>query len=197
MKTSKKILVSGLVICSILAGALISGCTTTMSEKKAESIKEEISKIPYVFPYDPEVLLPEVIVGNQSIWGSNVNLTVFYKLPYYRIFIKKYYNQSKELIEIMKMQVALLGEDPELFEKCIYSIKEVAESLQNDSETCLALLARRTIFQGGYCDKKYNGREVWELTFSFTGPNEPITRMATFYVDVHTLEPFPFVCETD
>jgi len=185
------------VIVVIVASVLITGIITTSSKEKDNVEKEEFLSSTYVFRYAPEILLPEIIVGNQTIWGQNVNLTDWYKLPYPEIFIEKYQNHSKELIEIMKMQVALLGEDPDLFEKCIYSIKEINEFLQNETTTCLPLWAHKKTFQGGGEGfEEYNGKEVWELTFSFGEAGELIV-MYTYYVDVDTFEPFPFVIGTD
>jgi len=196
MKISKKILISGLVICIIIASALISGCTTTISEEKDDSDKEEISKIPYVFPYDPEVLLPEVVVGNQSIWGSNVNLTEWYKLPYHRIFVEKYQNHSKEIIEIMKMQVALLAENVELFEKCLTGNKSDwlptlgDPSLEYPEDfACILCQAWKGELNNYF---GYNGT-VWAFT-SITRANGLIT-METYYVNTTTFETLPFrVC---
>lgn len=151
------------------------------------------------FNYDPELILPEVYVENQSIWTSTFNTSKWYTFPYPYIFIEKYSNHSKEVIEIMKMQVALLGEDPELFEKCIRSVQGTFQ-LSNSSEVPEDLVsvlcwARKETFTGWDEYREDNGKEVWALTYT-TKAND-IVGMITYYVDINILQVLPWTICTD
>jgi hypothetical protein len=194
MKLNKKLLACGLMAFVIVAGGLISGCITK------NQLKER--SIPPKFRYDPKVGLPEVYVGNHSIFSYEFNTSKWYNGSFSETYLEKYSNFSKELIEIMKIQVAVLGEDPDLFERCIYSIGD------NDSnEICLPCFAWKGKFADcnnhwildDFEDKsKYGNKEVWELTFIICGKDiSSFYVINTYYVDVDTLTPFPFIETTN
>ena len=197
MKIGKKI-ITGLIINIIITGILISGCITITNREKDDSETGKNLKNSYVFTYGPEIVLPEVFIEERSIWGSELNFSKWSYGPFIETYLKKYSNYSKEVLEIMKMQVLLLGEDLELFEKCLTGNKSGWSPHLGDKSLdypedfvnilCWAWKGELKNYFG------YNGT-VWAFT-SIIRANELI-EMETYYVNTTTFEILPFKICTD
>ena len=188
MKPNKKIMIYALMmIFTVITVALISNYFI----EKHQYIIQRVQ-------FGSEIFLPEVYVKNQSIYACTPNISKWHYGPYFKTYIEKYSNHSKELIEIMKMQVVLLGEDSDLFEDCIdSSIKEIHRYI-NDTEVILPCFA----WKGKFADSGnllgwmrweerimhiYGDKEVWILMFIIDAPHYLNTIIHTYYIDIDTL----------
>lgn len=194
MNKREKILIAVLVVCSIVTGgSLVICCSLNDSLKKTSEFMSVLEL--------QGVVIPKIYIGEKYLFGEAFNFSNWSYSPKQMTYLERYSSHLGEVITIMKSQVYLLGEDPELFEQCLYAIHDFQRSI-NSSRIGIPYVAWR----GRYSDcpmsvyyysgepSKYDDTEVWAIMILF---NDIFGIMTTYYVDTETQKQLPFVLGTN
>ena len=192
MNNREKILVSMVIVCIIVISALIVGYHN-LNNNYIYSV--EISNEFWGILESEGENVPKIFVGEKYLFGEQFNSSNWSNYSKMLDYLKKYSNHLFEVVEFMKFQVYSLGEDPELFEKCLYALYDFKNSIQSDGEFCLPYIA----WKGKYADcpiaihtpgepSKYDNEDVWAITLLYDGM---FGIQKTYYVDTETIAQLP------
>jgi len=203
MNKRERILTSAVIVCFALMSVILIEWFQTNANY--EKIVETASVLEI-----QGFILPKVYVGEHRVYGGPFNFSIWEQQQ--ESFVKRYAGHFQEIVEIMKMQVALLGEDPVLFERCLYSIYDIQEYLNSTNKSMY--FGPYVAWKGRYGDcpitfhyseesKELNETEVWAITIlggtEVTIPDSNQTSSFiwiipnTYFVDIEMCKTLPFV----
>lgn len=198
MNTHEKIFTAIVIVCIIVTSASLVRCYNLTNDYNhaLETTNEFMS----ILELEGSIV-PKIYIGEKYLFGEAFNFSNWSHYPKQTTYLERYSGHLKEVIAIMKFQVYLLGEDPELFEQCLYAIYDFQKSVNLSNGHCVPYVAWR----GKYIDcpiashyseepSKYDEVDVWAIMILF---KTDLGGETTYYVDTETLKQLPFVLGTD
>jgi hypothetical protein len=198
MNKREKIFTSMVLVCIIVASTSLVRCYSLTNDYN--HALETTNNFMSVLELERSTI-PKIYVGEKYLFGEAFNFSNWSHYPKQTTYLERYSSHLKEVIAIMKSQVHLLGEDPELFEQCLYSIYDFQKSANLSDGHCIPYVA----WKGKYIDcpiafhdpgepSKYDNVDVWAIMILF---NDRYGIETTYYVDTGTLKGLPFYLGTD
>jgi len=198
MNTREKILTTIVIVCSIVTSASLIRCYNLTNDYN--NTLKTTSEFMTILETEGSIV-PKIYIGEKYLFGESFNFSNWSHYTKQTTYLERYSGNLKEVIAIMKFQVHLLGEDPELFEQCLYSIYDFQQSVNSSDRHCIPYVA----WKGRYADcpiaihtpgepSKYDDTDVWAIMILNNGSFSIET---TYYVDTGTLKELPFVLGTD
>ena len=198
MNKREKILTSTAIVCIIVASASLVRCYNLTNDYN--HALETTSEFMSILELEGSIV-PKIYIGEKYLFGEAFNFSNWSHYPKQTTYLERYSGHLNEVIAIMKFQVYLLGEDPELFEQCLYAIYDFQKSVNLSNEHCVPYVA----WNGRYADcpiaphypeepSEYDDVDIWAIMILF---NDTLGTERTYYVDTETLKELPFYSGTD
>ena len=137
MNTREKILTTIVIVCSIVTSASLIRCYNLTNDYN--NTLKTTSEFMTILETEGSIV-PKIYIGEKYLFGESFNFSNWSHYTKQTTYLERYSGNLKEVIAIMKFQVHLLGEDPELFEQCLYSIYDFQQSVNSSDRHCIPYL---------------------------------------------------------
>ena len=195
MNTLEKILAAMVIVCLIVTSASLVRCYNLTNDYSyaLETTSEFMSTLEL-----EGSIIPKIYVGEKYLFGEAFNYSNLSHYIKLRDYFENYSSHLKEVIAIMQFQVYLLGEDPELFEQCLYSIHDFQRSINLSDGNFMPYIA----WKGKYADcpiafhdpeepSKYDNVDVWAIMVLNSWFDVLDIHYTIYYVDTETQKELP------